>query len=442
MTALTGLTIYLVLLCGIPSNMTISALGSVGRPAVLWGLILALWWVIHRLHAPRLASSSPSQPVRVAYAAIVVVVLVGFAAALLRGQPADQVTSATGAVLRLASWGGVLLVAMDGITTMRDLRRLIDRIVLLATIVAILGLVQTFSGQTLVDQLAIPGFELTEEGGVQSRGAFVRATGTATHPLEFAMLLTCALPLALTSATARSGDVSRRAWPTWSAVVILGVTLLVSASRSAILGFALVLLATLPALHGRLRGMLIAGSAVAVAVIAVVRPGMLGTMLSAFTGVDSDSSAQSRSDALERAPEFLSVSPWYGSGFGTFLSRYYIFDNQWVLTTVELGVLGLLAFAGLICAAMWSAWHARRLSAMNDVRVLGQGLLAACLGGAVALIGFDGLSFPISAGVLFLVMGTTASLRAIAHGDRWMADVRRAGVDDVVDGHDRPVAAG
>ncbi|QEO15039.1 O-antigen ligase domain-containing protein [Agromyces intestinalis] len=420
--AVTMLTVYIALVCLVPSNLAISALGTLGRPSLLWGLFLALWWVTHNVQAHGRAVVPPPQPVRLALAALIVVALVSFAVAVLRGQPADQVTPAINALIRFVSYGGVALVAMDGIRTMRDLRTLVARLVLLVGVVALLGLVQTGTGMSIVDEISIPGFNRTEEGGIQVRGSFVRAAGTAVHPLEYATVLAICLPLAL--AYAMVGEHSKRNGlfhlRLWLPLLVIASATLVSASRSALLGFGVGLIAMLPALPRRARGYTLLATAVLVAAVIVVFPGMFGTMMSMFTGVSTEPSAISRTTGLARAPGFIAVSPLVGAGLGTFLPRYYIFDNQWVLLAVEIGLLGVLAFASLLLTAMWSAWAARRASAEHDVLQFGQGLVAACLTAAVLMIGFDALSFPMSASILFLVIGLCGALRAVADADRWI----------------------
>lgn len=421
--AVVALTVYIVLLLFVPSNLAISALGSLGRPAFLWGLVLALWWLVHRLQTPPSGMPSPMQPVRYAFGALVVIALVSYAAALLRGQPADQISTATTALLHMASWGGVLFITMDGIRTMRDLRTIVRRLTIVVVCVAMLGLVQTFTGQSYIDQISIPGFAITEEGGVQARGVLTRASGTATHPLEYAMLLAITLPLALALTMIRRPR-ARNAVGPWFVVGVISISVLLSASRTALLGFAVAFVFMLPPMSRRLRAALVFGLLALAAAAVLVRPGLLGTMLAMFTGVTTDPSALSRTNALERVPGFIASSPLIGSGAGTFLPRYYIFDNQWVLMTVQLGVLGGLAFAALVASAGWSAWHARKVSSEHDVLVMGQALMSSCITAAVVLAGFDGLSFPISAGVLFLALGLCGSLRLIANADHWMTTAR------------------
>lgn len=415
--AVTMLTVYLVLLLAIPSGVVITALGSLGRPSLIWGLVLLVWWAVARLQTKGFDTRPVSQPVRFAFMVLFLLILVSFATAMLRGQPDDQVSPALGAVVRVLSWAGVLLVAVDGIRTMTDLSRMVRRIGIGAGLLATLGLVQFFTGDGLVDFFGtIPGLSMT--GGIQERAGVIRATGTAIHPLEYATAINTALPLVIAAAITRGfrSDRSHGGLGWWLPVGLITVSSLVAVSRSAIIGFAVAAISMIPAVPVRFRGIVIgAGAAFAAAVFALV-PGLLSTTLALFSGMATDPSTQSRTTGLQRIPEFMSTSPLVGSGFGIFLPRYYIFDNQWVLIAIEVGILGLLAFGAFFGAGIWSARRARR-SETRDLRLLGHALAASLFNVAVLFAFFDGLSFPIAGGVLFLVAGLCGSVRTIVDSD-------------------------
>jgi hypothetical protein len=412
--AVTMLTVYLVLLLAIPSGVVISALGSLGRPSLIWGLVLLSWWIVDRLQAQPRDTRTVSQPVRFAFVVFLMIILVSFAAAMLRGQPDDQVSPAFTALVRVLSWAGVLLVAIDGIRTMPDLARMARRIGIGAGLLAALGLTQFLTGQALVDFFgSIPG--LTLAGGLGERAGVIRSSGTAIHPLEYATALNAALPLVIAAAVSngfRSRQSGRALW-WWLPVCLISISSLVAVSRSAIIGLAVAVISMIPTLPGRLRlGAIAVGSVLALAVLAAV-PGLLSTTVQLFTGAADDPSTQSRTNALERVPEFMSTSPLVGSGFGLFLPRYYIFDNQWVLVAIELGILGVIGFAGIFVAGIWSARQAR-WSESADLRLLGYSLAASLFNVAILFAFFDGLSFPIAGGMLFLLAGLCGSVRAIA----------------------------
>ena len=416
-TALTMVTVYIVLLFAVPSNLTLTALGSLGRPSLLWGLVLLLWWVIARLQARAIDVTPASQPVRWAITLLFAVALVSFAAAMLRGQPGDQQMTAMTSIARLLSWGGVVLVTMDGLRTLRDVDRLVARLVIAGTAIALLGLAQFVTGSTLLDVYGLlPGFT-SEDAGVLARGGFTRPSGTATHPLEYSAAICAVLPLAITLGVTRAEAGRGRLPWTWIPAGIILFSALLSVSRSAMIGLVVALAASLPALPRAYRGMIAIGGLIAGVAAVIAVPGLFGTVVGLFATVDSDSSTLSRTNALARVPDFIASSPAIGLGFGTFLPRYYIFDNQWVLILLELGILGALAFAGTVLAAMWSAASTFRRSPFADVAALGKGVAASLATTAILFAFFDGLSFPISAGVFVLLIGLSGALRSVGHAD-------------------------
>lgn len=411
---MTGLTVYLILLLGIPSGVTITALGSLGRPSLLWGLVLLAWWAVSRLQRRDSEKGPLSQPVRFAFVAFLVLVLVSYAAAMLRGQPADQISPAFTALVRLLSWAGVLLLAIEGIRTKDDLARMTRRIGVGAGLLAALGLLQFMTGEALVDFFgSIPGLSLA--GGIGERAGVIRSAGTAIHPLEYATAINAALPLVIAAAISSGfrGDHrgGGRLW--WLPVGLISVSSLVGVSRSALIGFVIAVVSMIPAVPRQHRvTVVVVGGALALVVFAAV-PGLLSTTIQLFAGAADDPSTQSRTRGLDRLPEFMSASPLIGSGFGIFLPRYYIFDNQWVLIAIELGILGVIGFAAIFLTGIWSARRARRADD-PALRLLSHALAAAMLNIGVLFAFFDGLSFPIAGGMLFLLAGMCGSIRTIA----------------------------
>ncbi|HZM55649.1 MAG TPA: O-antigen ligase family protein, partial [Acidimicrobiales bacterium] len=215
---------------------------------------------------------------------------------------------------------------------------IVRRIAVAGGLLAAFGLVQFLTGQSWLGWLSsVPGVTV-DSGGVIVRGLFTRASGTSIHPLEHATALCAALPLTIAVALhprrARGGGLVG----VGSALLIaLGSVLAVS--RSAIIGFGVAVIATLPGLPRRLRRIVIAGCAVIAVGAGIAVPGLLGTMVGLFSP-SGDASTKSRTDALARVPEFVASSPVYGIGFGTFLPRYYILDDAWLLMLIELGILG------------------------------------------------------------------------------------------------------
>jgi len=408
------LTVYLVLLMAIPSGVVVTALGALGHPSLIWGIVLLGWWAVTRLQMQERNTEPVFQPVRFAFVGFLALVLVSYAVAMLRGQPEDQVSPAFTALVRMLSWAGVLLVAVDGIRTMHNLAIMVRRIVIAAGLLAALGLLQFLTGQSLVDFFgSIPGLSMT--GNTFERAGVVRASGTAIHPLEYATAITATLPLVLAAAISRGfrPNLTDRGLWYWLSVCLISASALVAVSRSAIIGFAVAIISMIPVVPARFRTAVIAAGSVAALVIFAATPGLLSATIRLFSGAAADPSTQSRTSGLERVPEFMSTSPVIGSGFGIFLPRYYIFDNQWVLLLIELGILGVLSFLALFAAGIWSARKSRN-STNPDLRLLGHALAASLVTIAILFAFFDGLSFPIAGGMLFLIAGLCGSVLTVA----------------------------
>ena len=409
--SVTLLSIYVAVLWCVPSMQSIRMLGSLGAPSLLAGFICLGYWVwlrVARLGAP----ARRSQPVRVAYLVFFVVAWLSFAAAQARGLPGDEVSPAISGLLRTLSWAGVVLLANDGVTTAQQFMTLIRRIVLIGGLVAVLGLAQFFTGEAIIDRIHIPGLSVNAaESALAGRSGFARANATATHPLEFAVVLVAVFPLGVSLALTRA----RSGLLVWWAPIATGLACLLSSSRSAIVGFAIGLLFLLPVLEARARVWMGAAVAVGLGVVYVTVPGMLGSITGLF--LNADASTTSRTNGLSVAAEIASQHLVLGRGFGTFLPKYYILDNQLAGLLIEVGIVGLSAFLALAGVSMTLAWRARKASHHPDVSLVA-GALVASLAATVALFAFfDAFAFGMAAGTLALLIGLSGAVSNVVHGE-------------------------
>ena len=408
------LTTYLVLLLLVPSNLTIGALGSMGRPATLWGLVCLSWWFWATFTRPRAEASRP-QPVRTAYLVFLSVVLAAYALAHARGMPPDEVSPSDSAVLRTASWGGALLLANDGLAGIDDLIRLLRRFAAIVGVLAVLGLAQFVTGSAIVDAVPFPGLSVdTSLSTVDLRGEFTRSSGTSTHPLEYAVVLTTALPIAIALALHSTRGLVRR----WWAVAAIGVASTVSISRSALLGLAVGILVLVPAMGRRARaGMAVSATLVLVGTWVVV-PGLLGTIRGLFLSVGSDNSTTSRIGAAEAAQSLVSANPLLGRGLGTFLPKYFILDNALLGMAIELGIIGLISFLSIVAAGIVQAQVAKRNHGGPPVAaMLPQALTASLAAVTTLFLFFDALAFTMSATLYFLLAGLAGGLANVRLGE-------------------------
>lgn len=413
--AVTFLTIYIVLLCGIPSALHISALGSIGHPSTVWGLAGLAWWGYTRLARTEPGPALRS-PVQIAFLVLVAAVGLAYAVATLRGAP-----SADNGLVRMLSWSGVFLVASSGIHSRRRLTDLLHRLVWAGSLMAVLGLAQFVTGRSFVDSVSLPGFSSSQDfTNVVDRGGFVRSAGTAAHPLEYGVLVAAALVLAIGLAV----HARRHPWYVrWLPPLVLAVAASVSVSRSTLIAVALGMLLLLPSIPARYRFGAVALSGVLAVGLAFSVPGMIGTVRGLFTTIESDPSALSRTESFGVALEIAGRNPWTGQGFGTFGPDEIILDNQVLLLYVETGLLGAGAFLALVLSCLLAGWRVAgwgvaggpaTLRGAGGPWPLGAALAAAVAAASSTMFFFDGLSFSISAGLLFLLFGVTGAASVVA----------------------------
>ncbi|TIC79532.1 O-antigen ligase family protein [Nocardioides sp. GY 10113] len=414
--ATTILIVYTALLLLIPSDQRVGPLGGAGGPASIIGLLAGVYWCWMRLSLARTPDLPPAQPVKVAAFVFVAAVLASFPVAMLRPLAGSEASQADLGVLRILSAGGVLLLAHDGIATRTRFRALVGWLVGLGVVQALLGLVQFLTHSDVIGSLTVPGLVKSQTfAGVVERGGFLRPAGGAMSPLEYGLVLSMIVPLAITVALfeRRGTGGWRRSIP----ALLMASACLISGSRSAIAGLAVVMIVLFPAWSWAIRRrMAVVGLAGLVGVYLLV-PGMIGTLRYLFTESENDPSAASRTGSYGIAELFIGRSPWLGRGFGTFLPQYRILDNEYLLLTIETGLIGLFSFLALVVVAATCGVLGRKREPDEYLAQTGQALAASILAGAVLLAFFDGFSFPMAFGLVFLVIGMAGAYFRLVRGD-------------------------
>ncbi|MET1039348.1 MAG: O-antigen ligase family protein [Aeromicrobium sp.] len=406
------LTLVLVLLVALPSRLTFAPLGGAGAPALIMGLGCFAWWAYHRAQRVTIVSSA-TRPMPTALFVVMACFLASYVVAMTRAIDPDESRTADIGIMLLVSWAGILLLAHDGTPSRERLDVLVRRVIFAGGAVATLGVIQFVTGQVWIDHVSIPGLSVnTSMGGVFERDGFNRPAGTAIHPIEFGAVITMIFPLALNSAlTDRARGVVRR----WYPVLAIGLAVMLSISRStivsAVVAVLVVAVAWTPTI--RWRAALIGTFFLGVVFLAV--PGLFGTLKGLFTGLGDDASAQSRTGSYAIASEFIERSPVFGRGFSTFLPKYRILDNQYLGLVIEVGVAGLLAVLWLFLVGAVLARRVRLTARDEPTRQMAQSLAAAISAGAVGLAFYDGFSFPMATGVLFLMLGLAGGLHRLQH---------------------------
>lgn len=376
---------------------------------MLFGLGSILLWVLLFFRADRRAPTN-IQPIRVALGILLFCVGVSYILAMSRPMSPEEISPADVAVLALASWSGTLLLTHDGIYERPRLDTLIWRLTVCGGGIAALGIVQFLTRELWVDRLSIPGLASSPAYGIVSRGGFPRPAGTSIHPIEYGVLLSMMLPLALHVGLYQTHRWHVIRWlPAGALVTIIPLT----SSRSAYIGAVIALIICMigwpRARRVRALGIGIAGL---IAMMAI-KPNFLSSVVGLFSGAGDDPSITSRTDSFSLAAEFIAMHPWFGRGLGTFLPKYRILDNQYLLLLVTIGIVGMVSFLALGVTAVISTLRLRKRLHNEAGRDLSLALCASVCAAMGCLFTFDAFAFPMTMGALMLIIGIAGALRRI-----------------------------
>jgi polysaccharide biosynthesis protein PslJ len=410
--AVTILTIWVILLIGIPAALVVEPLGAVGGPATIFAAVVLIIYLVTWLH-PALAPAKGRQPVRAAAIVLTCAVIGTYVSANRHIMPGLERNGIDRGLILIFGWLGILIMASDGIPSIERLKKLLGRVVIGVTAMATVGITQFFTGLDATQYIIIPGLQAqTLNTDLLSRNGLNRPSATAAHPLEFAAVLGMVLPIAINRA--RFAPPGKRAIR-WIQVGLIGAALPLTVSRSAVLAIlagAFVLLPSWPKVERRIAYVVIA---LGVAGLWILVPGLAGTFRTLFATLSGDSSTTSRTSAFSTAMPYISQHPWFGRGFGTFFPATYFFtDDQYLLSLIEIGAVGLFALLALFVTGLVTAQRVRRVTKDPEMRDLGQSLTATITVAMVAFGTFDALSFNMAAGLTFLLLGCAgAALRLL-----------------------------
>jgi len=408
--AVTVLTVFLAVLFLIPAAWVFGPLGAVGTPALVVALGASMWWWLSQLR-PKAGREMArgTQPIRVLALIFLWTVAAGFVAAFSRPLSGVEQTATYRVLVGLFALIGLTLLAADAIPTRERLDILVNRMINLASVFAAIGVIQFYTDYDPATALSIPGLVLNFEvsDGLQ-RSVVRRVSGTALHPVEFGAVLAVMVPLALHRALHAPRN-KRRFY--WFRVALLGFALPLSISRTAFVVAGAAALVLARGWTWRQRFNLLAAAMVFAVAVRSTAPGVLGTIRALFLNFGRDPSVQGRTDDYDQLFRFIGERPVFGRGVGTFVpTEYFLVDNEILLTAVTIGLVGLAALVALILGSATVArqvfWHGPD----SETSQLGNALAASIIGSFFSLFTYDALSFPINAGVLFVLMGVTGAL--------------------------------
>lgn len=401
----------------LPSRLVLPGLGAAGRPTVVLGIGLLILWLLAPLARAR--QPSPSWPLRILLAVYWIVLLVAFAVGFDRGLNPVEANAAYRSLLASMGVTGLLLAVAESTRKKADLDRILGTVVIGAAFMSLVGVLQGAFDLDLTDYIQVPGLVLNRElidADVRGDGDFARVAGTAQHYIEYGTTAALALPLAI--------HFWRRAGArliSWSAlaVVLIGLAVPFSVSRTSFLAAAVTLIFLMLALRGRQLVNLVVVATAAVAFFNAVQPGVLGTVRALFFNAQNDPSIEGRTNDYPIVAEYIADRPFLGRGTGTFEpSVYLILDNQILMTILTTGFVGLAALSLLLggsVVAVWAMWTRTRDPVDRELGLIIVGTVVA--GGLVSGT-FDSFAFPTFATTLWVLVGAGFALFRLVMADR------------------------
>jgi len=145
----------------------------------------------------------------------------------------------------------------------------------------------------------------------------------------------------------------------------------------------------------------------------------MGTIRSLFTHLGTDPSISGRTSDYAAVTPLIHARPWFGRGGGTFIPVLYrILDNQYLMTLIEWGIVGLTIMIIVFVSPVLMGRSVRRNAPDDEARHLGQCLVASALVAVVLSGTFDALSFPTFSATFFILIGVAAALWRLTVVDR------------------------
>jgi polysaccharide biosynthesis protein PslJ len=413
--AVTLLTFYVFLLMAIPSSLVVGPLGAAGAPAAIFAAVLLAWYLLARQHPAQLLDRG-RQPIRAAALFFAFSIIAAYISANRVTLPVLEQNGADRGLISLAGWLGVLLLTADAIDRIDRLTVLYRRIVLGATVLALMGIAEFVTGHDFAEYISIPGLTVQQQvTDLIYRNGLPRVMATAAQPLEFAAVLAMCLPLAIHQARFAPPQLRTRRW---MQVAVIAITMPLTGSRSAIFGLAAVCVVLIPTWCKRDRRKAYLVLAAAPVLGWLIKPSLLSSFVNLFSHVGSDQSSKSRLGAYSEASQYIAHHPWLGQGFGTFFPQIFFFvDNQYLSSLIGTGVIGLLALIMLFVTGWCTARSVRLASTDARTRDLAQCLAASTAAAAVCYATFDALWFSIAAGLCFVLLGSIGALWRLTRQD-------------------------
>ncbi|HEY9314825.1 O-antigen ligase family protein [Williamsia sp.] len=398
----------------IPPNFVFAPLGANGFVAMILALFVFGLWITSAawgLHDP----VGFRNPARLALGILWFVTAASYV--VMSAGPAGLAgrMSADRWVLTLMAITGIALTTAEFVRGPAAIRSLIRAMTWGATLCAMIAICQFAFGIDPVKWISEALVGMTDNGGnttFQTRAEFTRVAGTMFSPIELGVVMSLMLPFAVWRGLF---DRSRYRWLPWAQCVFIAAAAVCTVSRSMLLSLLVVCLFSIPFLPRTAR--LWAAVAVPVAVVAVfvTVPGMIATLKGTLTVGSADPSITTRLNNYPRVEAMVSDRPWFGTGPGTYLpeNALKILDNQYLKSSVEMGIAGAVAVALFFGLTAFAGLLAARHFRDPEMKALAGAVFGAGSASLVASAAFDSFSFP----TFTLISGFIAGLSGVV----WLA---------------------
>jgi hypothetical protein len=356
------LAVFMAMVFVIPFNSTELPIplpldATLDRPLLM--LLFGLWVLsMSTLVGPRRLGFGPVHRAIAIFAMIAVVSLV------LNVDTLNRLGDSQVAIKKLAllfSYGFLFVIAASSIRP-SEVPRFVKFMLGLAAIEA-LGLVVEYRlGYNAFYDLSkhvLPGVTPPVDLGQFDSIGRKTIVGPTTHPLAAAMMLSLVLPFAVVGAL-RTPERRGRVLYGLIAALLLGGAMATQRKTAFVVPSVSILVLTL--YRPRLMAKLLPLGLVVVAMIHVAAPGALGGIVQlkpgAFTGVLTTKDRVNDYDAI--VPEIVD-HPLVGRGYESYdQKRYRILDNQYLTLVVNVGILGVLSYLGIMVTAFVLAHRCSR----------------------------------------------------------------------------------
>ncbi|MEV7009734.1 O-antigen ligase family protein [Streptosporangium sp. NPDC051022] len=402
---------FVVALMIIPARLVFRGIPLSLTPANLMALISTLCWFCAHFTLT-LGMAKGRTPVRSSLFVFVIAMISTFGYATFGYLPAYELNLADHAIILLVANAGLALMVCDGVRGLDRLDFLLQVLVVAGAAIAVVGAFQFLFEFDLTRYLALPGLRYTTDEiiFITARSEFRRVAATTGHAIEFGVISAMLLPLAAHYGfQARERGEPALRW--WVCAALIGMGLMFSVSRSAVLslaGVGMILFFGWPMRRRVQVVLVIVGFLI---VMRIMSPGLIGTFYNLFANASNDDSVRFRTHDYEVALAEIARHPWLGRGAGTWYApKHQIFDNQYLLSSVETGLVGVGSIVAMFACGMYSGLRARYLSTDPGTRDLGLTLTACLLVPLIGAATFDLLSFATITGLSFLLIGAAGAL--------------------------------